>query len=283
MQRRRPFHLLLVALLAWAPARLSHAQAPRWFRPAVFSPGSWSRLEDLPEGPFRDRLESLSEASRGRALEWLRRLHFTAADLGSLRTDAWGGIHFADPAPPPPPADNADSTPGSPSAASTGTTVPVNPFPGSLVFHSRPGAPNVLFLNFAGENVTGTFWNSSLGRTVIPALPFSSDSDTTTFSAAEQTAIRRIWQRVAEDFAPFQVDVTTERPATFNNRTANVLVTRNTDADGQPNPASTSGGVAYVDVFGRSGYASYRPAWVHANNLGNAESYIAEAASHEAR
>ena len=91
----------------------------------------------------------------------------------------------------------------------------------------------------------------------------------------------RIWQRVVEDYAPFDIDVTTERPANFTTRTAHALITRNTDANGDPNPYSTSGGVAYVNVFASSSFATYRPAWIYFNNLGNDESYIAEATSHE--
>jgi hypothetical protein len=138
-----------------------------------------------------------------------------------------------------------------------------------------------LYINFAGETVSNTEWNTQLGRTSIPAVAFSTDSDRTTFSDAEQMAIKRIWQRMAEDYAAFNIDVTTERPGTFNNRTAVALITRNTDANGDPNPASASGGVAYVNVFNTTQYSKYRPAWVYHNNLANEESYIAEAASHE--
>jgi hypothetical protein len=157
----------------------------------------------------------------------------------------------------------------------------VSPFPTSLIFHSKPGAPNALFLNFSGETVTSTAWNTSVSRSTIPAVAFSIDGDFTTYSDAEQTAIQRIWFRVAEDYAPFDVDVTTERPATLNNRTAMALITRNTDANGNANPFSTAGGVAYVSVFGISSYSQYRPAWIYYNNLAATESYIAEAASHE--
>jgi hypothetical protein len=138
-----------------------------------------------------------------------------------------------------------------------------------------------MYLNFSGEAVSGTAWNNSLGRTLIPAVAFSSDSDYATFSDSEQLAIKRIWQRVSEDFAPFNIDVTTQRPASFTSRTAHALITRNTDANGAANPSSSAGGVAYVNVFGGNSYSSYRPAWIYYNNLWNSESYIAEAASHE--
>ena len=213
---------------------------------------------------------------RERALGWLRGFHFTDLDLECLQVDAEGGVFYADVFQVEPVPGTAATEPVIAEAA-----VPVSPFPATLIFHSRPGAPNVVFLDFDGEDVTGTAWNSSLGRTLIPAVAFSTDTNFASFSDSEQVAIKRIWERVAEDYAPFNVDVTTERPATFTTRTAQALITRNTDADGAANPSSTAGGVAYVNVFASSSFASYRPAWIYFNNLANAEAYIAEAASHE--
>lgn len=241
-----------------------------------FRPGSVNRLEDLPRGRFRLQVERLALPARERALAWLRGFHFTASDLESIHADAEGGIYYADTFQLEPIAASVAPPPSEREAA-----VPISPFPTNLVYHSRPGAPNVLFLNFSGENVSSTAWNTSLNRSIIPAVAFSTDADDTTFSDAEQLAIKRIWQRVAEDYAPFNLDVTTERPAVFGSRTAHALITRNTDANGQPNPSSDSGGVAYVGVFGSVSYATYRPAWIYHNNLANNESYIAESAAHE--
>ncbi|MFT7515499.1 MAG: hypothetical protein ACI9QL_004731 [Candidatus Omnitrophota bacterium] len=231
--------------------------------------------DDLPVGRFRNQLENLPATARGRALGWLRGFSFTAADAEHLHADASGAIYYADE-----PANEPIAAANAPLVAAA--AVPVTPFPASLSFHSKPGSAKVIYLDFTGHSVSGTAWNTDLNRDPIVALAYSTDSDRTTFSDAEQVAIQSIWQRVAEDYAPFDVDVTTEEPAVFNTRTARVLITRNTDADGQPNPASTSGGVAYVNVFGISNFATYAPAWVYQNNLSNVAQYIAEAASHEA-
>lgn len=240
-----------------------------------FAPGTLRRLEDLPSGRFREQLDRLPANARLRALDWLQRFHFTELDLESLHTDKEGGVFVVD-------EFTGDATAEAIEPPVIGeAAVPVSPFPVSLSFHSRPGAPNVIYLNFAGETVTNTAWNSSLSRTVIPAVAFSSDADFTTYSDAEQAVIKRVWLRVAEDFAPFDVDVTTERPATFTSRTAHALITRNTDANGDPNPSSTAGGVAYVDVFAGGSHATYRPAWIYYNNLSSSEANIAEATSHE--
>lgn len=245
--------------------------------PGEFPPGSFRGLDALPAGRLREQLETLPPAAQERARQWLNSFHFTGRDLHSLHADATGGIFYV--------CEGVTATGAAATAAETPpvgqAAVPVNPFPASLIFHSRPGAPNVLYLNFTGEVVTNTQWNTEISRTVIPAVAFSTDGDLSTFSDAEQLAIKRIWQRVAEDYAPFNIDVTTERPATFNNRTAVALITRTTDANGNPNPYSNAGGVAYVNVFNTTQYAKYRPGWIYQNNLANDESYISEAVSHE--
>ncbi len=244
--------------------------------PRQFLPGRVRNLDEIPVGQLRERLGLLNQSARERALAWLGEFHFTEHDCRALRVDSEGGVYYADEFSLPP----SDLGP-EPSSVSLMASVPVSPFPASLVLHSRPGAENVIYLNFCGESVTKTAWNTDLARTTIPAVAFSTDSDFTTFSEAEQLAIRRMWQRVAEDYAPFNVDVTTERPITFTTRTAHALVTRNTDENGLVNPASNSGGVAYVGVFGKSTYATYRPAWIYYNNLSSEESFVAEGISHE--
>jgi hypothetical protein len=241
-----------------------------------FARGAINGVEDLPASRLRARIEALPAAARARAISRLHNFHFTDLDLNSLEVDQDGSVYYADSFSVEPTTTNSASEPSVGLGA-----VPINPFPAGLVFHSRPGAPNVLFLNFSGETVTGTAWNNSLGRTTIPAMPFSTDGDSSTFSDAEQKAIKGIWERVSEDYAPFNVDVTTEWPATFSTRVAEALITRNTDANGDPNPSSGSGGVAYIDVFAGIGFSSYRPAWIYHNNLGNAETFIAEATAHE--
>jgi hypothetical protein len=265
---------VIVLLLLTAIVATAQQARPR---PREFPPGTLKSLQDLPPGRLRTRIEGLPPATQQRATEWLARFHFAEADLQTLEVDSEGGIYYADHFTlAPVAADQAGAEPVTAEAA-----VPISPFPTNLVFHSRPGSANVLFLNFSGADITNTAWNTSLGRTLIPAVAFSTDSDFSTFSDAEQSAIKRIWQRVSEDYAPFNIDVTTERPAIFNTRTAHALITRSTDANGLANPSSSAGGIAYVDVFAGSSYPNYRPAWIYFNNLSGNESYIAEAASHE--
>lgn len=271
---RRPVLFAVFFAFASATFPLTTEGQPAQNPPREFPIGALKGVEELPAGRLRSRIEGLPVTAQDRAVQWLRSFHFTEADVPSLRADGEGGIFYA--------CSPAQTSPVAAEApVASQAAVPVSPFPAGLVFHSKPGAPNVIYLNFMGETVSGTVWNTEISRTSIPAVAFSFDSDLTTFSDAEQTAIKRIWLRVAEDYSPFNVDVTTERPATLGTRVAMALITRTTDANGAANPYSDSGGVAYVNVFGTTGYASYRPAWIYHNNLANSESYIAEAAAHE--
>ncbi len=240
------------------------------------SSGALRQVDQLPPSRLRTQINALPVDARERSLRWLQSFHFTEDDLPALHVDQTGGIYYVCE------AVGVNARAPEPAPDVSEAPVPVNPFPKSLVFHSKPGAPNILFLNFAGETVTDTEWNTSIGRSEIVAVPFSTDGTYTTFSDAEQVAIKKVWERVAEDYAPFNVDVTTERPATLTSRTANVVITRSTDQLGQPNPADMAGGVAYVNVFGTQTFSRFRPAWVYVDNLASQESYIAEAASHEA-
>jgi streptogramin lyase len=71
---------------------------------------------------------------------------------------------------------------------------------------SLPGAPANLWLDFtAGTDValtTGSHYNAT----------FDQDGDPATFSTGELSAITTIWQKVAEAYAPFNLNVTTVRP-----------------------------------------------------------------------
>lgn len=77
----------------------------------------------------------------------------------------------------------------------------------AFTLHSRPGASKVIHLHFKGGTTTNTRWNSGIGAIKTPA--FSTDADTTTFSANDLAAIVTIFRGVAEDFSAFDVDVTT--------------------------------------------------------------------------
>jgi PKD repeat protein len=151
----------------------------------------------------------------------------------------------------------------------------------TFFLHSLPGARKVIYLDFDGHTTTGTPWNNSYGATIVSA-PYDSDG-LAGFSTAELTNIQYIWQRVAEDFLPYGVDVTTQDPG------AEQL--RNTGGGdeywGQRvviSPTNwysvNAGGVAYIGAFS---WSSDTPCFVFTAQLGSGnEKYTAEAATHEA-
>ena len=149
----------------------------------------------------------------------------------------------------------------------------------AFLLHSRPGSAKKVFLNFKGGDISGTAWSA----TTLTALPYDTDGNPAVFSDAERRVISDIWHRVAEDYAPFDIDVTTERPAAFGPNVGHVMITKDTDAYEVAMPSKGAGGVAYINVWGKSNYATtYSPAFVYFNNLGTTSAHnISEAASHE--
>jgi len=150
--------------------------------------------------------------------------------------------------------------------------------------HSNPGAGRVIYLDFDGHTTTGTTWNSANNGgapIVTPAYSFEGDS---TFSDNELTRIQNIWRRVAEDYLPFDVDVTTEEPGpgglalvSGSDTTYGIRVCiggSSSDWYG-----TDAGGVAYMSSFR---WNTDTPAFIFPAMLGNGnEKYVAEAISHE--
>ena len=171
-----------------------------------------------------------------------------------------------------------------PSAASTSLSGALQPLDQTYFLHSRPGAKRTIYLNFRGAQLSGTAWNSS--GTTITALPFDTDGIPYSNSAAELERIQYIWQRVVEDFAPFDVDVTTEPPPadrlTRNGNLDDVFGTTVLITSRNGVYTCDCGGVAYIGVFDDTS-DTYKPALVFYDALGpRSEKYVAEAISHEA-
>lgn len=102
------------------------------------------------------------------------------------------------------------------SLAMSSNSLDAFPLAQTFQLHSKPDALKTIYLNFQGASLAADehFLVSLLdpGGMGIDVPPFSIDSDPA-FSDAERRLVQEIWQRVAEDFAPFDVDVTTEQPA----------------------------------------------------------------------
>lgn len=153
----------------------------------------------------------------------------------------------------------------------------------TFLLHSKRGSTKTIYLNFVGAKITNTAWSSG----TLNAVPFDMDGNTAAFSDAELQRIQYMWQRVAEDYAPFDVDVTTEAPAdpgilSRSGSTDQVYGTTVVITTRAGVYNCSCGGVAYVGIFNDvSDY--YKPALVFYDALGPSdEKYVAEAISHEA-
>ena len=172
-------------------------------------------------------------------------------------------------------------TPATPAYATTQT----------FKLHSRPSATRVIFLDFDGGEVAGTGWNT--GRAPIGNglyTGYDADGRPGTFSSTEHAWMQEVWRQVAETYAPFDVDVTTEDKGTASRiRTSNadvnygtqVLFTNSTQAVAQACNSSCLG-IAWVGTFSDidpAGY--YQPAWIFTRTTTSA-TIAAQGASHEA-
>lgn len=134
------------------------------------------------------------------------------------------------------------------------------------LLNSKPQiSDKVLYLDFDGQVVSGTAWNS--GNT-INAAP-------STVSNANKILI---FKRISEDYYPFDVNVTTD-----STRFNNALPNRRMRIVFTPTSAwfGSAGGVAYVGSFAWGGTPG-TPCWVFENQLGYNSKNMAEAAAHEA-
>ncbi len=132
----------------------------------------------------------------------------------SLWIDSEGQLMFVD-------AIDHDATEGPGDPTSTEPAAPSGPPPqpirllanGMPIHHSKAGAPWTIYLDFDGEpGFIPRGWLDIL-RFPRVVVGLTIDADASTFNSEEQSVISRIWGRVAEDWAPFDVNVTTERPA----------------------------------------------------------------------
>ncbi len=150
--------------------------------------------------------------------------------------------------------------------------------------NSVPGANHTIYLDFDGHVTSGTIWNSNFtGNADIVTPAFDTDGNAAAFSDAELERIQYIWQRVAEDFAPFNVNVSTTEPgaaALTKSGTGDTQWGVRVVIGGDNTWYGGGGGVAYVGSFN---WNSDTPTFVFEANLGNGnEKYTAEAISHEA-
>lgn len=222
--------------------------------------------------------DRLPEAARrnGMATERLRDI---LAEDSTAWLDRDARLFYEDPA----------RTEGATSAPTAEAASPA-PLDQTFQLHSKSGSQRTIYLDFNGHNVSGTVWNDQHGLTAGSYPAWSRDADGSTFNTAEREAVQSVWQRVAEDYAPFAVDVTTQDPGaaaiTRTDTADQIFGTRAlispSDSAARKLCGGSCGGMAYNGIFdSSSSTAYYQPAWIFPQYLGNDAKNIAEAVSHE--
>jgi PKD repeat protein len=90
------------------------------------------------------------------------------------------------------------------------TSTPSYPLADTFKLHSRPTATRKIYLDFDGHITPAGIWNDDTDPALVNP-PWSIDG-APAFSDAEKAVVQEAFRRVAEHFAPWNVDVTTEDP-----------------------------------------------------------------------
>ena len=131
------------------------------------------------------------------------------------------------------------------------------------LLNSYPSATAAIFLDFDGHTVNGTSWNYN-GPIVCGA------------AGLDNSRITEVFNRVAEDYRPFNINITTDSTkflAAPANQRMRVILTVSSSWYG------AAGGVAFVTSFS---WGDNNPCFVFSQLLNFNVKNIAEAASHEA-
>lgn len=155
----------------------------------------------------------------------------------------------------------------------------------TFALHSNPSASKTIYLDFDGHATTGTQWNTQYGVSTIASPAYSLDGSSA-FSDEELIRIQRIFYAVAEDFRPFNVNVTTQQPLLAD------LIKDNSGSDTRWGIRAVIGGTeAAVLGSGSAGGRAYNgsfnwnsdtPAFIFSRSLNNSDvQTVAAATSHE--
>ena len=161
----------------------------------------------------------------------------------------------------------------------------------TFALHSRPGATRKIFLDFDGASISNTGWN--VGSNAISNgthIGWDSDGSPGSFSTTEHDWIQEVWRQVAETYAPFDVDVTTDDPgpdgwtrSTSSDTSYGTRVVVTSSQTALDQACGSCLGVAWVGTFNMvDPNRYYQPAWVFAANPNLKPMIVAQAASHEA-
>lgn len=271
MKPTRSIPVLLLASLAAAISVASAQNAPEPVFPAL----------NLGKGA---RGAAIISALGTRLPEVARFYGMTEPELGALclrdrdlRVDRSGRLLYA----------CQGMTAQAPTAQNAGTNALLTyPVTETFRLHSKPGMSRVIYLDFNGHTTSSTSWNTNFtGGAAFTTPVYNTDGNASSFSEGEQANIQEIWKRVSEDYAAWDVDVTTEEPPLESLRKSTSTDTAYgirivIGGSSYQWLGGGAGGVAYMNSFG---WNTDTPAFVFPDQLGNGfPKYVAEATSHEA-
>jgi len=130
------------------------------------------------------------------------------------------------------------------------------------ILNSFPSANATVYLDFDGQYVRNTIWNN--GQPINCSATNLTDNQ-----------INEIFNSVAEDFRPFNINITTDSIVFYNapiNQRIRVIITPTS------NWKSNVGGISFIGSFT---WGDNTPAFVFADRLGYNSKNIAECCSHE--
>lgn len=81
------------------------------------------------------------------------------------------------------------------------------------VFDSRPGVADTLYLDFDGHTAIDDWGNYTI-------RPLDISGSDTEYTPAEKLLMKNVWRMVGEDFSPFNINISTVDPGSFNNAEA---------------------------------------------------------------
>ncbi len=136
----------------------------------------------------------------------------------------------------------------------------------------RPTANKVLYINYWGGVLDNTSWNVDYtADAAISYAPFNVSGSSSEFDLSERHLMWFAWHEVVEDYAQFDVNVTTDQQvyAAASAEDRSMIIVTPSDAWFPP----SAGGVAYLDSFG-SNYRGIGWAWnLSAGSLGGTISH----------
>ncbi len=171
----------------------------------------------------------------------------------------------------------------------SGLSVPcVNAQPAAPSLSSQPGASYTLYLNFTGFTWTGN-WNGQ----APPVVPAYGGQTGPAFTAQQEQDIRLMWTRVAEAYAPFNVNVTTVDPAVAAGAVTDFerqqyysvtpRVMHSIVGDVGSSFQSGAAGISYVNTWSTNAGSNHqlKTNWTFTNRIAGSRTNVGRTVAHE--